>query len=1033
MSDLCVTRPDISVEHASAQQRKAADPAHTRMASANAGSGKTRVLVNRVSRILLQGGDPSDILCLTYTKAAAAEMQQRLFEELGDWSIASSQDLQQALEDLFGQSLPSLSPPLNLKLARQLFAKALETPEGLKVQTIHAFCERILSRFPIEAGILPGFTPLEDNDLTQLRKETRRQVLKDATQVEYKSLRSAIAVLSLAKADMGLEEYFTWMANSGEKIRLWQQSGGVEPLAKTLGVERGQSPEAIAAQGWRDTDRDSLALFLQAFSASKRTNDLINAQILREILAIEDSHKREAVNTDTRNNHIQADVEAEAFNRYSQIFLTQAGQIRARLGVKALGEAVLAALSQEAVRVMGIVQAMRGAKILQQTQAVYDIALHYSRLYQQKKFQMRGLDYNDQIILVRDLLSNKTVSDWVRYKLDGGIEHILIDEAQDTAPDQWAIIDALAEPFFQPSPDEDRLAPRTLFAVGDEKQSIYRFQGAVPEMFLDKFQQYLPMDGMGEVRMRMSFRSVQEVLDVVDHVLNAGGVLQDMFDIEAFPPGSDVISHPAWREDKGGVSLWPLVMRPKTIEDNAPWDTTPVDMMGGSDQREVLARNLAKKIRGWIDMGVTITDKTGQSRALHAGDILILVRSRGTVFNAIIRQMKLHNIAVAGADRLTLQDSLVVKDLLALTRFVLLPLDDLSLAELLKSPFFGFDDDALYQIAVDREASLWAALQQRDPQIAQILQSLIDLSRNRVPYDFYAECLERQSPTGGSFRKAIYARLGRQAEDALEAFLASAMEHHLNHVPSLQRFLQSFETNPVEIKREIDVGAQELRVMTVHGAKGLEAPIVILPDTTQTPTHKASMVPFHDGFVTKPAKKTCPEVLLPFLEAHATKEMQEYYRLLYVAMTRAQNYLIICGFDDGQNTSGLQQGSWYDRIDRVFDDLETTDQALGFGDDKARIYGQPLGPSPSDEGKTHIKTGARDVAVEDRSHQDLPNWLYQMAPEEAAPRQYVTPSHLLAQAKSEPKSELASEPAVRSPLQTRDKQRFMRLCRRCLP
>ena len=993
MSDL-----NKALDAATQQQRNAANPSYTRMASANAGSGKTRVLVDRVSRILLRGVEPSDILCLTYTKAAAAEMQERLFTKLGGWSIASEAELAKDLEALFGQALADVTPPIDLKLARQLFAKALETPEGLKVQTIHAFCERILSRFPIEAGILPGFEPLDDVQMSRLRDDVRRQILVEAMNDAGGELSRAIAGISLAKADQSLDGLFVWMAGAGEKIRAWEASGGCGPLATILGIEDGAIDlTTLKAEAWRAAPHEALRDAAKGMCASEKPKDQTKGKRLTDALNSKDP--------------------VAAFEFYASLVFKDDLTVTSQVCTGKSGPDAIAVFDKwnktdtdEMRRMNAVGQEILGLVCYQLTEAVYTISLRYAALYKDAKHNARGLDYNDQILFVRDLLSNSAVADWVRYKLDGGIEHILVDEAQDTSPQQWAIIDALAAPFFQPSPDDARPAPRTLFAVGDEKQSIYGFQGAVPEMFLEKIREYLPADGMGEVRMRMSFRSTQQVLDVVDFVLNEGGALQDMFDAQAFPSSSDIITHPAWRQDVGAVELWPIALRPEKLEENEAWDTTPVDAHSEANQREVLAKKIAVQIQSWIDGAAPISDKDGTLRPIHAGDVLILVRSRGPFFEAVIRQLKKHNIPVAGADRLTLQDSIVVKDMLALTRFVLLPSDDLSLAEVLKSPFFGFDDTQLFDIAVDRENSLWASLQMRAPETADSLQQLIHLSKAHMPYDFYAQFLERDSGDGRVFRERIYARLSLEAQDALEAFLACALDHHLNNVPSLQRFLQSFESHEVQIKREMDNAAREVRVMTVHGAKGLEAPIVILPDTTQVPAVKAALIPVKAGFAWKPSKEKVPAALESYAEALSDKQLQEQLRLLYVAMTRAESRLIICGFDNGQNKDGIKEGSWYARLANSFAMLETTPFHTPF--DNGEVTGQRFGALPS---------ASQPMEIEARVNTETakrPAWIDAKITQENAPRRYVTPSHLLAKN--------TAEPAMRSPRRARHKSQFLR-------
>ncbi len=456
--------------------------------------------------------------------------------------------------------------------------------------------------------------------------------------------------------------------------------------------------------------------------------------------------------------------------------------------------------------------------------------------------------------------------------------------------------------------------------------------------------------------------------------------------------------------------------RPDKQEEREPWDTRPVDAMGESNQREILAKHIAGQIRGWIDEAkpIYIRDKDhvdgGELRPIHAGHILILVRRRGPFFDAIIRQLKKQNIAVAGADRLTLQESVVVKDMLALTRFVLLPGDDLSLAEVLKSPFFGFDDAQLFDVAVDRKGSLWDALQSRKPNIAKTLEGLIDLSRGHMPYDFYAQFLERKDANAQSFREMIYSRLSLEAQDALEAFLTCAMEHHLNNVPSLQRFLQSFENNDVQIKREMDGAAQEVRVMTVHGAKGLEAPIVILPDTTQVPSSRSSLIPVETSFAWNSAKAKLPQALTPYLERVENKQNQEQLRLLYVAMTRAESRLIICGFDNGQNKTGIKDGSWYDRISKSFETLDTQPLETLFAIEG--VTGQIYGSLPE----------AANIAKDNHERPQavaLPSWIGKdVAADSAPPRRHVTPSHLLAHN--------TEQPAMRSPRRAVNQRQFLR-------
>jgi len=578
-------RDDAEYLHADSLQKMAADPAGTRLASANAGSGKTRVLVDRVSRILLSGTKPEKILCLTYTKAAASEMQSRLFETLGEWSILPEDKLKAALEKL----LPKGDPLPEFSLARTLFAKALETPEGLKVQTIHAFCERILSRFPIEAGILPGFEPIDDADMRELREGVRDDIYRLAAADIDGDLNQALQILTAEKADQTMDELFSWMANSPEKIKTWIGSGGIENLAALLNIPANANAGSIYTQAWRDTDVDHMRRMAAKLAASPgKTNQAAGKKMLGAC-GVPDP--------------------MSAFQIYASAFLTQKGAPRKKMTTQKAPEDVqtfFAADGTEVLRVLTAYEQARAAKTLVMSQSLLTVSRDYTQRYVQAKRIWRGLDFNDQILLVRNLLSRSEVSDWIRYKLDGGIEHILVDEAQDTSPPQWDIIDALSDAFIQDMPD--RKDARTMFAVGDEKQSIYSFQGAKPERFLGQVQKYIGTDGVA-MNMRMSFRSAQEILDVVDEILNGNQALMRMFGAEDFPPATNVSKHTAYRVDHGQVDLWPAVPKPEKSDDNEPWDTRPVDALESSDSREQLAAKIAETIKVWLDKGEPIYDR----------------------------------------------------------------------------------------------------------------------------------------------------------------------------------------------------------------------------------------------------------------------------------------------------------------------------------------------------------------------------------------------------------------------------------------
>ena len=978
------------LEKATQAQRMAADPSGSRLAAANAGSGKTRVLVSRVSRLLLRGADPSDILCLTYTRAAAAEMQQRLFKTLGGWSVMDGADLREDLTELFGQPLETLNPPVQLGEARELFASALETPEGLKVQTIHAFCEKILSRFPIEAGIMPGFEPLDDTEILELRQAVETQILREAMAEPDGPLAQGLRVLTLAKADITLEGIFSWIAHSPQKVEAWLKEDTAK-LADRLDLGSLRTAEGIAQDFWNGIDPDELDHVIEGLQGSTGTRDNKRGQLLATLKPITILSKR--------------------FEAAHSVFMTKDNVITKQLTAKSTPTRAKFFLQTEAIRYERACQSLSALAIFELTTAVRHIAARYTELYAKAKHAARGLDYSDQILFTRRLLARSETADWVRYKLDGGIHHILLDEAQDTAPEQWDIINILAEPFFQPSPDQDPNKPRTLFAVGDEKQSIYGFQGAKPERFLDEIRRRSD-HAVSDIRMNMSFRSAQAVLDVVDSFLTDCGGMQAMFDAETFAPASDIIRHVANRTDAGSVELWPITPAPEKPEENAPWDTTPVDALGEGHQTEILAREIAAEIKGWVKGRVPIFDRdTGKTRPTRYADVLILVRRRGDLFEAIIRQCKRQNLPVAGADRLKLSEAIIVKDLLSLTRFCLLPSDDFSLAEVLKSPIIGYDDTDLMRVAMDRTGKLFDALMAVDPNAADFLQDVIALSQSLTPFDFYARFLDLKFQ-GVTIRQRFFTRLSMEARDALEAFLDQALAHQSRMAPNLQTFLRAFSNGDVEIKREAETARSEVRVMTVHGAKGLEAPVVILPDTTSIPSERDQLLP--DGkhaYIWKPASAGMVPHVSALSEAAAARTAQEQLRLLYVAMTRAESRLIICGPQVGGAKAKLKEGCWYDWASRAMAALDTVKIPTPFD---REIDGEVV---------TGLRYGADAQAFEEQrapapeSEMQLPDWIAKTPPKEGRGRR-VTPSHLL----SDPSIDMA----VRSPSVVKNAGRFRR-------
>jgi len=990
-------------------QAYASDPGYSRWVSANAGSGKTHVLVGRVSRLLLANVDPDHILCLTYTKAAAAEMQARLFSTLGAWSVMDDATLSRKLRELVGEdaTLP------DLPRARGLFAKALETPEGLKVQTIHAFCANVLKRFPIEAGILPGFDQIDDGAQSALSMQVKQQMLHEAWYNPRSDLADHLAALARDNADQTLDKFFNWMAAHTQTLEQRDLQTDLNRIADVLGVDPSLESEIIKSNAWEALNQDALRAHMSRLQATGGATEIKASHLLQEAL--------ETSLVDP----------ARAWRIYSKIFLTAKNELKKNGSTTQKSPDDLAAIygrkgretTYAARTVISTLQQCRAADLYTHARHINVLAHNYARIYRDTKRARRVIDFNDQIHLIHDLLNRTEAADWVRYKLDGGISHILIDEAQDTSDLQWAIIQALRDNFDQPD-ERTGTEAKTFFAVGDEKQSIFGFQGARPATFI---QHINSADPASSVRMGTSFRSAPQILEVVDSVFVGHGAGARMFSEQIEGAASDA-RHLADRSDVGEVELWPIVPHPEESEQEVAWDPRPVDSPAQAHPKEVLARKLAGKIKSWIAEKRPIFDRELEvTRPLEPGDIFILVKSRDSFFDAMIRNLKQKNVPVAGADRLKLGEATIVRDLMAMARWALFPADNLSLAELLKSPLLGYDEDALFRVAQGREGlALWETVQKsghaQDVTAAALLSQILETVQDCPPYEFFATALDRWRD-GQSLRYHIEQRLGVESRDPLIEFLGQVLAFQRRDSASLQHFVAEWDTRDMELKRDAEARGSEVRIMTVHGSKGLQAPLVILPQTTAAPrTGKSGdmlSVPTKDGhsvFIPRPKSGEVPAGLEEAVAAADLADEQEHLRLLYVAMTRAESRLIICGYGykkpgkskDRADIEELRhEKSWYKEVQGGFAQLNTDKCVALFGE--GLRYGGP--PKPSEPSKVISLPLASS----------LPDWISQTVPHERADPRRVTPSHILSSAPVGP---------VRSPLsrtaQVERERRFLR-------
>ena len=946
-------------------QADASNPASHVWLSASAGTGKTQVLAARVFRLLLRGVDPGAILCLTFTKAGAAEMAQRINGRLAAWVRMPAPALAADLIALGESPVQALQDR-----ARTLFAKVLDAPGGgLRIQTIHGFCQGLLAAFPVEAGLTPGFRPLEAREEAGLAREALASMLSDAEREGRERPVEIVGRLSLRMGEGGAEAFLLACARALPALEALPV--GIQPwLRRELGLPSGDIDEAIAE--WCDAlDLDAIARIAAANRAWGTATGQAAAATVQRWLDSEDR--------------------AATLDELASVVLTGTGTQR-KASKKLIDaepdyEVLARDLGEACTDVLSMVQRATYCDLLADG---LEVGRDYARAYALAKRRAGAVDFDDLIATTVALLDQPGIGEWVRYKLDQATEHLLIDEAQDTNGHQWRIVRALADEFFV---GRGIYAPstRTLFTVGDYKQAIFGFQGTDPLNF-QAAEQYFggraseaegdddwPEEERGlplaRLSLRHSFRSTRTVLEFVDAAIDAIG-----------EPGlgiaGEVERHASEVAGPGTVTLWPPVSAGGSEDDEEGW----VD-----DAVRKLASDIARAVKGWLapETGLMLESK---GRRLRPEDVMILVKRRGDLASLIVARLYAEGVPVAGVDRLRLNAPLAVQDLLATIRFVLQPEDDLSVAALLVSPLIGWTQDELMAAAPREAGPLWRHLQRTQP-AARLAPLLAMLARADIatPYQFLEELLS--GPLDG--RRKLIRRLGTEARDPIEELLNAALTFESTTTPSLQRFLDWFDRGDVEIVRDPSAPLDAVRVMTAHGAKGLQAPLVILADATADPSAAprsilkwapapgAAPIPI---FRPRSAERGGP--LDAVVSAAEQRELEEHWRLFYVAATRAEERLVIAGALGPRAKGVPPENSWYAAADRALAALEVP---TGEG---ARTFAG-VEPQPAVIAKA-------SVPVEIAANAQLPAWAHEPAPQEARPPRPLSPSALGDDAVSDP-------------------------------
>jgi ATP-dependent helicase/nuclease subunit A len=875
----------------------------------------------------------------------------------------------------------------------------LDVPGGLKIQTIHAFCQSLLGRFPIEAGLAPHFEVIDERSAAELVVAARDEVLR-RTQTDL-WLARALATVSEHVDERRFGELMSELGSERHRLeRFIDDHAGMDKAVAAIRHRLGLTPD--------DSDRTILdSAVLDSAFAVPELRKAANA-------LLESAAKSDCERGGTIADWLALDEggRIERFDAYVAAFLTSSGSVRATLATKAVREAhpgIEDVLGEEAERVWAVQDRRRALATADATAALLELGQALLQTYDESKRSLARLDYEDLILKTADLLRRPNVAHWILFKLDGGIDHILIDEAQDTSPQQWSVVARLAEEFFTGEGARPEVV-RTIFAVGDTKQSIFSFQHADPEEFRRMREHFARrvVDGGGTWRpvdLDISFRSTESVLHAVDRVFarhEAGaGVVE---------PGT-TLTHYAFRERQAGrVEVWPTIA-PRDSEEETPW-SAPVARRAGDDPAQRLALVLAAEIRGWIDND----HLQSRGRKVRAGDIMVLVRTRTAFVEALVRALKDRGVPVSGVDRMVLTEQIAVMDLVALGRFLLLPTDDLTLAIVLKCPLVGFDDDDLFSLAWNRgNKSLWQRLQEgaasepRYEAVREWLAALLGRVDYVRPYELYAEILSHPTATGQNGRQCMLARLGPDADDPIDEFLNLAFSHERAHASSLESFLHWIEAGEATIKRDLEQSRDEVRVMTVHGSKGLQAPIVVMPDTISKPRVSPAMLWDGDMPLWPPRSSYRDSVCEQVLDDLKRRTAEEYRRLLYVAMTRAEDRLHICGWEGRRAPT---EDSWYSLVrDGLADcaseaEFEFSDPPAHGWSGRGQVLSNPQQAEPRDEGQAAVQGPGRKAAED---------WMLRDAPPEPAPPRPLAPSR-----------PAETEPPVVSPIGADSGRRFRR-------
>ncbi len=853
----------------SENQNVASNPSENIWVQANAGTGKTTVLVRRLLRILFRNAQNNDdkisgILCLTYTNAAAGEMRNRILAELRQWAMFDDDRLTKALDGV-AENIPATKQ--DLEYARRVFYSYIDNPEMLKIKTIHSFCEEILHRFPLEAGISPTWSLVSGSSQTVLLQDAFEKMIQssfDNTDKTKRILDAFYKIIDIKSEhfldtlrDMLIAHYKSFFqVDDVERYREYF----IEKTKKILGIDK--TPDM-------SINREKLQKIID-YAVNESKTSKKPAKYIENIITYTGLYIENTIN----------------FEIYKNIYLTKENTIIANIQKHPVFE-------EEAKRVHDIWQYKLNKSVFENTLALFDLSMGFAGTYKKIKQERNLLDFEDLILYTQKLFSKPDVMGWVLSQLDMSLSHILVDEAQDTSPQQWNILKMLAGDFFT---DGDTENNRSIFVVGDTKQSIYGFQNADPRAFAASradIEKQIEQNyrSIKEIALDQSFRSVEPILKTVDYFFDNPNVVQ----ISCFHNNK----HKCFRTGEPGFVEMHSVSQ---------FDAT------GDDKTKLYVAMIADKINDLI-----------KNEKYDEKDIMVLVQKRRPFVDALSMALKKRGINIAGSDRVNLPSFPPIKDMLHVLRFCADTTNDYSLCCVLKSPFYRLKEADIFNLCkiknnsenVEKTPTIFEILQTNMPDIYNDLIDTIEQSKTMAPYSFFTYLLNKNDN-----RKKIISALGNSVVDPIEEFLTMCLAYERTQPGTLYDFIKWFITGDSEIKRDMDA-SNGVRIMTVHGSKGLASPVVFLIDTMTTPKYETILNTnyLHDNqnydlWVWKTANS---KIIEEIADKNRQDSIAEYYRLLYVAMTRTRDRLYIYGCENERAPDIAWHPQLWDTLSQISD------------------------------------------------------------------------------------------------------------------